>query len=253
MVLTPATAGIAFTTRLGGESGRPFDSLNLSGSVGDEPTAVAANRERVSEALGISPAWQMARQVHGSGVFLAPGGEAPCPCPEADAVVVRTPDTPAVVLVADCVPVALTGPGVAVAVHAGWRGLCGGVIEAALRHAGGGAGAACGRDLCAWIGPCIGPCCFEVGPEVPARFAASHPGAPEVCERVRGSLYFDLRAAVAHVLGSAGVRLGGSPPVACTACDPRFFSHRRDGRGGAATGRQALITWVPGAAPGGER
>lgn len=248
-MLVPPMPGIAFTTRLGGVSTAPFDSLNLSASVGDEVAAVAANRRRVSEALGISTAWQTVRQVHGSGVFVATGPDVPPAAPQADAVVVRTPGTPAAVLVADCVPVAVSGPGVAVAIHAGWRGLCGGVIEAALGHArgAGAAGQPGGEDLCAWIGPCIGPCCFEVGPEVPARFAEGHPGAPRVCERVRGSLHFDLRAAAAHVLETAGVRLGGDPEVGCTACDPRFYSHRRDAGGGATTGRQALITWIPGA------
>jgi YfiH family protein len=143
------------------------------------------------------------------------------------------------VLVADCVPIALAGAGVAAAIHAGWRGICAGVIEAAVETAdpGGSAG-----GLSAWIGPCIGPCCFEVGPEVPEQFAAGHPWAPDCSVRVAGSLHFDLRMASAAVLEDRGVAVAGGLDVPCTRCDPRFFSHRRDG----TPHRQALVTWVGG-------
>jgi YfiH family protein len=222
MVLVPPAPGIAFTTRLAG---------NLSLSTGD-PGRAAANRTAVSEALGIPKEWVTARQVHGRGVVCADvAGVQP---QEADAVVVREPHRPAAVLVADCVPIALSGPGVAVAVHAGWRGLCAGVIEAAVATAGPSPG------LSAWIGPCIGPCCFEVGAEVPEQFAARHPAAQDCRERVDGTLRFDLRRAAAAVLGACGVEVAGGLDVPCTCCDPRFFSHRRDGR----LDRQALVTWV---------
>jgi YfiH family protein len=222
MVLVPPAPGIAFTTGLAG---------NLSLSTGD-PARAAANRVAVSEALGIPEEWVTARQAHGRGVFCAglPGLQPP----EADAIVVREPDRPAAVMVADCVPIALSGPGVAVAVHAGWRGLCAGVIEAAVATAGAASG------LSGWIGPCIGPCCFEVGAEVPERFAGGHPSAPDCCERVDGTLRFDLRRAAAAVLGACGVDVAGTLDVPCTCCDPRFFSHRRD----ATLERQALVTWV---------
>jgi len=146
--------------------------------------------------------------------------------------VVREKGRPVAVLVADCVPIALTGPGLAGAVHAGWRGLCRGVIEAAAVAAGPGA--------CAWIGPCIGPCCFEVGPEVPAEFAAGHPDVPDCSEVVDGTLRFDLRRAAAFALRAAGVGVAEAMGIPCTSCDPRFFSYRRDG---PTTGRQALVTW----------
>jgi YfiH family protein len=228
IVLVPPAPGIAFTTRLAG---------NLSLSAGD-PAAAAANRTAVSEALGIPDEWATARQVHGRGVFCA--GVAGVQPAEADAIVVREPDRPAAVLVGDCVPIALSGPGVAAAVHAGWRGLCAGVIEAAVATAAASPGRSPG--LAAWIGPCIGPCCFEVGAEVPEQFAAGHPSAPGCCERVDRTLRFDLRRAAAAVLGACGVEVAGDLDVPCTCCDPRFFSHRGDG----TLERQALVTWVEG-------
>lgn len=236
-MLTPLP-GVACSTRLGGVSPAPYDSLNLSLATGDHPDRVAANRQRLSAALGVPATWALARQVHGCGVLVDPSETGARV--EADALVVRQPGRPAAVLVADCVPVALVGEGVAAAVHAGWRGLCAGVIEAAVAAAGAPPGA-----LTAWIGPCIGPCCYEVGPEVPQAFVARRPGAPDCTRRVGGATHFDLRAAAAWVLGRAGVAVTGSGDGACTACDPRFFSHRRDARGGGTTGRQGLLVWVP--------
>jgi len=244
---------VAFSTRLGGVSPAPYDSLNLSPATGDDPERVAANRLRLSGALGLPADWALARQVHGCGVLVDPAGVQPAgvepggvqpgtvrAAAEADAVVVHDPGRPAAVLVADCVPIALVGDGVAAAVHAGWRGLCAGVIEAAVAAAGDPPG-----GLTAWIGPCIGACCYEVGPEVPEAFVARRPGAPACIRVVGGASHFDLRAAAAWVLGRAGVKLTGSGEGACTACDPRFFSHRRDARGGGTTGRQGLLVWVP--------
>jgi YfiH family protein len=228
MVLISPALGIAFTTGLAGD-------LSLSG--GDP--AAKANRASVSDMLGIPRAWATARQVHGRSVVCA--GAPGVQVPEADAVVVRQPRRPAAVLVADCVPIALSGPGVAAAVHAGWRGLCAGVIEAAVAAAD-----PCDTSpggLSAWIGPCIGPCCFEVGPEVPEQFAGSHPFAPDCCERVGTTLRFNLRRAAAAVLEACGLKVAGDLDPPCTCCDPRFFSHRRDG----TPKRQALITWVEGA------
>jgi len=229
MVLISPTPGIAFTTGLAGD---------LSLSSGDPATA-EANRASVSSVLGISREWATARQVHGRRVVCAgtPGAEVP----EADAVVVRQPGRPAAVLVADCVPIALSGPGVAAAVHAGWRGLCAGVIEAAVAAAEPSQTSPGG--LSAWIGPCIGPCCFEVGPEVPEQFALTHPDAPD-CRELVGDrkLTFDLRRAAAAVLEACGVKVAGGVDAPCTCCDPGFFSYRRDG----TRKRQALITWVEG-------
>ena len=228
MVLISPAPGIAFTTGLAGD-------LSLSGG---DPAGAEANRASVSDMLGIPREWATARQVHGRSVVCA--GTPGIQVPEADAVVVRQPVRPAAVLVADCVPIALSGPGVAAAVHAGWRGLCAGVIEAAVAaaepcHASPG-------GLSAWIGPCIGPCCFEVGPEVPEQFALTHPDIPDCREHVGATLHFNLRRAAAAVLEASGVEVAGGLDVPCTCCDRRFFSHRRDG----TPKRQALITWVEG-------
>lgn len=230
MVLVSPAPGIAFTTGLAGD-------LSLSGG---DPAAAEANRASVSDILGIPRDWATARQVHGRRVVCA--GTPGVQVPEADAVVVRQPDRPAAVLAADCVPIALWGPGVAAAVHAGWRGLCAGVIEAAVAAADPGDTSAGG--LSASIGPCIGPCCFEVGPEVPEQFALTHPDAPDCIVRAGGGrLTFNLRRAAAAVLEACGVQVAGDLDPPCTCCDPRFFSHRRDG----TRKRQALVTWVEGA------
>ena len=231
MVMAPPVPGIAFTTRQAG---------NLRGSSGGDAAQVAANRRAVSAALGIPAIWTTARQVHGREVLCA--GERAAEAPAADAILVRGPNLPVAVLVADCVPIALAGAGVAAAIHAGWRGLCAGVIEAAVARAHPDGDAADTGGLSAWIGPCIGPCCFEVGPEVPAHFAAGHPGAPDCSVQVGSSLHFDLRRASAAVLEACGVTVAGEFDVPCTRCDPRFFSHRRDG----TFDRQALVTWVGG-------
>jgi YfiH family protein len=230
MVLISPAPGIAFTTGLAGD-------LSLSGG---DPAAAEANRASVSDLLGIPRAWATARQVHGRRVVCA--GTSGVREPEADAVVIRQPGRPAAVLVADCVPIALSGPGVAAAVHAGWRGLCAGVIEAAVAAAEPSRTSPGG--LSAWIGPCIGPCCFEVGPEVPEQFALTHPDGPDCTVPAgEGKGRFDLRRAAAAVLEASGVKVAGDLDPPCTCCDPRFFSHRRDG----TPKRQALVTWVEGA------
>ena len=241
-LVAPVTgATVVFTTRRGGVSRAPFDSLNLSSATGDEPADVDCNRRAVSAALGIPAGWATARQVHGCAVAVTgAGGVAPA---EADAIVTTEPGTPVAILTADCVPIALAGAGVVAAVHAGWRGLCRGVVAAGAERARAAGG---GSALEGWIGPCIGPCCYEVGPEVPEAFAARYPQAPDCRVMVGGSLHFDLRAASATALAGAGVRLTGPVDVPCTACDRRFFSHRRDAAQSGTTGRQALIAWLDG-------
>ena len=176
---------------------------------------MAANRERVRAQAGAARLAQ-GRQVHGTHVVVdGEGGE------EADGQVTTRPGVAAIVLVADCLPVALAGPGAAGVVHAGWRGLAGGVLEAGV--------AALGRGpVAAAIGPGIGPCCYEVGDDVRAVFASS--------ERT-----LDLKAVARARLQAAGVR--GDPrlrPVHGVRSRERFFSHRRD-RG--VTGRQAGLAW----------
>jgi YfiH family protein len=181
--------------------------------------AAHGNLARLTRAAGIERLAQ-ARQVHGTAVVPAPEAGS---FPEADGVHTAEPGVGCLVLTADCLPVALVAPGgrAVAMVHAGWKGLAGGVLEAGVR--------ALGEDVAAaYIGPGAGPCCYEVGSEVHARFDTS-------------GRTLDLKGIAARRLRDAGV-----PEVhdagLCTMCDPerRFFSHRRDG---GLTGRQAGVAW----------
>jgi polyphenol oxidase len=203
-----------FTTRRGGVSQGPYASLNVGVLTDDDPERVAANRERVRAHAGAARLAQ-GRQVHGTGVSVNGGtGE------EADGQVTTRAGVAAIVLVADCLPVALAGPDAAGVVHAGWRGLADGVLEAGV--------AAIGRGpVTAAIGPGIGPCCYEVGDDVRSVFGTA--------ERT-----LDLKAVARERLRAAGVEEIHDCGL-CTSCDERrFFSHRRD-RG--VTGRQAGLAW----------
>lgn len=232
----PANVRAASTTRGGGVSAAPFDSLNLGYHPRDERRNVAVNRRRLAQALALpgEPAWL--RQVHGSRVLdAAAAAHAPAP---ADASVALQPATVCVVLTADCLPVLLcdrAGSRVA-AVHAGWRGLAGGVIAAAVRALACEPGA-----LLAWLGPAIGPRVYEVGPEVREAFLRldAADGAcfrPSPAGRWLADLYALARRQLAG-LGVAGVYGGGW----CTYSDAqRFFSYRRDG----SSGRMASLIWL---------
>lgn len=233
----PPTVRALATTRSGGTSPAPYDSLNLGAGTGDAPAAVARNRARVRSALGIGhePCWL--DQVHGSNVVLAAHYEY---APRADASVGPAGSPPCAVLTADCLPVVLcdtSGTRIGV-VHCGWRGLAKGIIARCI---------ACmdrpGRELLAWLGPAIGPESYEVGPEVRDVCLAAAPGAklafiPSPTGRDRW--FADLYAIAAHQLASFGVEriYGGG---FCTWRDgSRFFSHRRDG----VTGRFATLAWI---------
>ena len=243
----------AFPGRAGGQSQPPFDTCNLGLRVGDDLRTALANRRRVATVLGLAGLpWATIRQVHGSTVVrveraeLAGGPpEAKPPLAEADALVTGDEGVVLVVLVADCVPVLLADPErrVAAAVHAGWRGLAAGVVEAAvaaLAAAGGRPGAAT-----ALVGPAAGACCYEVGEDVRERVAERYPAAAATTRAGRPSL--DLAAGVVEALGRAGL---AAPRVAgeCTIHQPeRHFSYRRDG----TTGRQAgIVALVPGLGAG---
>jgi YfiH family protein len=218
----------AFSTRVGGVSEGPYDTLNLGRLTGDDPAHVAENRRRLCAEAGVdAELLRYGRQVHGAVVRRAEGQGEP-----GDALWSDTPGEPLLVFTADCLPVALAranGPRPAIAaVHVGWRGLLAGIVEAAAAALGGG-------RLAAVIGPGIGRCCYEVGDEVAApfreRFGAS------IAERGR----LDLREATERALRAAGAATVSRIEL-CTACDPEgFFSHRRDG---ARTGRQGLIAYV---------
>ena len=230
----PAPPGVraATTTRLGGCSEPPYDSLNLGDHVGDDAQAVAANRARLRAALRLpgEPLWL--RQVHGDWVCEAAAGAC-----EGDARIVRGAGQVAVVLTADCLPVLFTSRDGAelAAAHAGWRGLAAGVLERTVAAFTAEPGA-----LMAWLGPAIGPRAFEVGDEVRDAFLAHEARAAEAFRPVReGHWLCDLYRLARQRLETAGVDAiyGGG---LCTYSDPaRFYSHRRDGR----TGRMASLIW----------
>nr|WP_232470538.1 peptidoglycan editing factor PgeF [Methylococcus sp. BF19-07] len=217
--------------RLGGVSAGVYAGLNLGLHVGDDPAAVATNRALLRRNLGLpaEPAWL--RQVHGNAAVEA-GREAE---PEADASYTWNVGVVCAVMTADCLPVLLCtrdGAGVA-AVHAGWRGLAGGVIEQAVAALG-------ASDLLAWLGPAIGPEAFEVGDEVRAAFLAQDAESdaafrPGDNGRWLADIYRLARLRLRR-LGIRDVHGGGW----CTYGDEsRFFSYRRDG----VTGRMATLVW----------
>lgn len=222
-VLRPDADGVraAFTARVGGVSLGSLAELNLSLSVGDDEDRVLANRDLASRTIGRDVAWSTIRQVHGTRVVPA---AAPPNREEADAVWTDDPTRTIAVLAADCVPLLLARDRTVAAVHAGWRGLVAGVVEA---------GAAAIRARAAWAGPAIGPCCFEVGGDVVEAFHARF-GEPVVADERHVDLW---RAAELAALDAGAARFHAAR--ICTSCHPAvFFSHRRD-RG--RTGRQALI------------
>jgi YfiH family protein len=220
-----------FTTRTGGGSAAPWDSLNLGDLVEDRPEAVAGNWQRLAHATGLD--FARVRQVHGAAVLVA---SAPSrPREEADGVISATPGLAACVAVADCVPILLACPdrSAVAAIHAGWRGTLAGIAAEGVR-----ALAAAGSDEppLAVIGPSIGPCCYQVAPDLAARFEAAF-GARVVVPGARGP-HLDLWAANERVLRDAGV-VRVAALRRCTACEPRFFfSHRRDG---GRTGRMVAF------------
>lgn len=218
-------ATAAFSTRLGGVSEPPFDRLNLGLLTEDTEEAVVENRRRLAAGLGFELDQVVyARQVHGTRL-IDHRVESPEGPVEADGHLISEPGTAPLVFVADCLPVALAGPGGVAMVHAGWRGLAGGILTAAAEALEANAAA---------IGPGIGACCYEVGEEVLSAFAGLGEGV------ARGRM-LDLPEAARRSLANAGVESVESAGL-CTSCEEElFFSHRRDeGR----TGRQAGVAWL---------
>lgn len=230
-------ARAAFGTRLGGVSSTPYESLNIGVLTDDSDANVVANRHRLAAALGRAPETvPIGLQVHGAELafHVAPQDPSPFAAPgpkleEVDGHVVTAPGLAPLVLTADCLPVALAGPGGVAILHCGWRGLAAGMIAA---------GAAAVEAESAAIGPGIGPCCYEVGPEVLGAFA-------ELGEGVADGPMLDLPEVARRLLAAAGVERVESAGL-CTSCeDELFFSHRRDhGR----TGRQGNLAWLEGPA-----
>lgn len=217
---------LVFTTRQGGVSPPPYDTLNLGLSTEDAPDHVRENRARVFRSAGCAGSLlATAGQVHGTTVRpVTDGGHVP----DCDGLVTDRAGITLAVSAADCAPVLLWSPRAIAAVHAGWRGAAGGIAGAAVQALVERSGCSPG-DVRAVVGPCIRPCCYPVGPEVLARFDAS-------CHVFReGSRRLDLARAIGLDLERHGVR-EWHDVGRCTSCDVEsFFSHRRD-RG--VTGRQ---------------
>jgi YfiH family protein len=226
-------ARAVFTTRLGGVSQGPFESLNLGILTGDRRDAVIENRRRVARALGLEPERiVISRQVHGAELAQHTGPQAPSPfaqpgspIAELDGHVTAVAGLAPLVFVADCLPVALVGPDGLALLHCGWRGLADGIL---------GRGASATRANAAAIGPGIGPCCYEVSEEVLERFRELGPGV------ARGPM-LDLAEVARRQLAAAGVETVEATGL-CTSCEGElFFSHRRDS---GRTGRQAGLAWI---------
>jgi len=239
--------GALMSSRSGGVSAAPWDSLNLGTAVGDDPAHVAENRRRFIAATGAEPCWL--QQVHGRTVLRAAPQVPGAPLPQADASWTDEPGIACIVQLADCMPVLLAAPeGRAVAAaHAGWRGLAGGVVEAALRAVCEAAGCE-PAELQVWLGPCIGPRQFEVGADVLQAFGADA-GQPALrCFVPRAAAdgtprwLADLQGLAEDRLAAAGVRRLSAERACTVEQASRFFSYRRDGR----TGRMAAAVWIRG-------
>ncbi|MEA2351127.1 MAG: purine-nucleoside/S-methyl-5-thioadenosine phosphorylase / adenosine deaminase [Thermoleophilaceae bacterium] len=212
-------ARAVFSTRLGGVSERPYDTLNLGILTDDDRDRVRENRRRLAGRIGVAgEAVAMGWQVHGADLqewhepprsrFTDPDTD----LRKVDGHVTELEDVALLVLAADCLPIALSGGGRVAMLHCGWRGLAAGIVERVLEHF--------HEPPAAVVGPGIGACCYEVGEEVLAAFGA---GGPTL----------DLRGIAAERLAGSEVR----HVDLCTSCNPElFFSHRRDGQ---RTGRQA--------------
>ncbi|GAB1233731.1 peptidoglycan editing factor PgeF [Ferrigenium sp. UT5] len=222
------------TTRHGGVSTAPYDTLNLGLHVGDDPVRVNQNRMRLAPLMPSEPVWL--EQVHGT--VVANADAAACRV-VADACIARRRGSVCVVMTADCLPVLLCAADGSVvgAAHAGWRGLCDGVIEATVTAMG-----IAPHNLIAWLGPAISQAHFEVGEDVRAAFVAHRAQAAEAFiaqaepGKYRADLYLLARQRL-HALGVNRIFGGGQ----CTFGDrDRFFSYRRDG----VTGRMGTFIWL---------
>ncbi|MFQ5574925.1 MAG: peptidoglycan editing factor PgeF [Terriglobia bacterium] len=233
----------AFTTRTGGVSGAPYESLNLGHNTSDSREHVRANRARAMQALGLNNSvLTTANQIHGNRVARIerppdPGPDLAQPVADADALVTDVPGTPLALFFADCVPIFLIDPehhalGLA---HAGWKGTAAGVGPAALETMVQAFGTRPEKTY-ALVGPSIGPCCYRVDKKRSDLFAAQFPGA------VHSGNSLDLGRANRMALETAGVpRSRIISTRLCTSCNPElFFSYRRD----RETGRHAAVGCV---------
>ena len=259
----PARVHAVFTTRAGGVSRPPFDSLNLGWPSLDDPAAVDSNRARLQAALGVAPIF--ISQVHGvQTVELVARLRLGAATLEADGVVSATPGLVCTIRVADCLPVLLTDTRgrVVAAAHAGWRGLVCGVLErnfacfeALVQRqppdvtSSTVAGATVAAATLAWLGPCIGPLAFEVGTEVRDAFLAADTGVASCFAPKTGGKWLADLAALARVrlrtMGITQIYGNDSSAPWCTVNNPsRFFSHRRDAVLLGGSGRMAACIWI---------
>lgn len=223
------------TTRAGGVSMAPYAALNLGAHVGDQPAAVKENRQRLMAQANLPAQPQWLNQVHGTAVARLP--LASSDANTADAAYSDRVGAVCAVMTADCLPVLFCseqGDEVAAA-HAGWRGLCGGVLEETLR-----AFRAPASQTMAWLGPAIGPQAFEVGPEVRDAFMAQQAEAENAFIPYGSKYLADIYQLARLRLRAQGVtRIYGGD--VCTVSEPgKFFSYRRDG----STGRMASLIWL---------
>ena len=229
------------TTRNGGVSHAPYASLNLGAHVGDDALTVAKNRQLLNPYLPSEPVW--VNQVHGIEVIDAAKSTS---LQNADASFTTQPNVVCVTMTADCLPVLLCDSAgtVVSAVHAGWRGLCDGVIEAAVNKM-----SVRPSDILAWLGPAIGPNAFEVGDDVRQQFMAQDSQAelafkPHTEHQLNGKWLCGMYLIAQQRLNKVGVTQiygGGINEDFCTYTDEaRFFSFRRDN----VTGRMAGMIWI---------
>jgi polyphenol oxidase len=223
----------AFSARTGGVSEEPYESLNLAILTGDEIARVRENRHRLAAALGLDPGRVLiGRQVHGAEIARREAAPEPNayaePGPRLEGVdgqATSEPGLAPLVFVADCLPVALAGPGGVAMIHCGWRGLAGGIVEHGAREV---------AATAAAVGPGIGPCCYEVGEEVLGAFQGLGAG-------IAAGRKLDLREVARRLLGRCGVERVEVSEL-CVSCEAElFFSHRRDGE---RTGRQGGVVWA---------
>jgi polyphenol oxidase len=222
----PGPYRVAFSTRVGGVSEAPFDTLNLGRMTEDDPDRVEENRRRLCSELEVEfVRLTLNRQVHSATVHRATAGSRGVP---GDGLWTDEPGVPMLKIAADCLPIAIAranGRAALALLHAGWQGLLEGIVEAGVGPLG-------GARLAAVIGPGIGPCCYEVREDVAAPYRAAF--GREIVRDGR----LDMWSAAERALRDAGCEIVERTDL-CTSCHPElFFSHRRDG---ARTGRQGVL------------
>ena len=234
----PSSIGAFVTTRLGGVSAPPYDALNLGAHVGDLPENVNANRDLLNQFLPAKPLWL--DQIHSSCVSTPATRLS-----QADAIVTKEPGQVLAIMTADCLPVLFTSSKGTVigAAHAGWRGLCAGVLENTVRAM---------RELLedsndqilAWLGPAIGPKAFEVGSDVVECFKQSSIVLPQEAfisiPNRPGKYFANIYLLARSRLESVGLSQISGGNFCTVSQKDQFFSYRRDG----ITGRFASLIWI---------